>query len=366
MLWIPIALSGLPFTFNPGSGDAVLDGSTVTCPVATGADAEWSIEFTDGLAHKLRITANSFSGAAASSFDWEFGGSPVGTQANTTTPPPAAAWTPTPFEADGLDIIQFQAASAVVNYSFSFTIEVAVESNYNCECDDTWPRETLAQLRRHVFVKLGYAANASYPPGMAETLDEFIREAQTLSYYEYPGYRTSRFYTWALAPGVRFYGLTENADACTLRMNPDKIEWVGISQSDNFWRPLVNGIKPTYYYGDIQSWPQYYEVRQCIELWPAPSDATWLLRIKGNFGLRPLVADGDYSTIDPTAIKLLAVANAKAWRGQRDADNYLTWWQNHIGNLRSGSHMTRRYVPSEYEFAPPPLPILTGFPGGLP
>ncbi|MFP3813924.1 hypothetical protein, partial [Bacillus sp. SIMBA_005] len=66
----------------------------------------------------------------------------------------------------------------------------------------------------------------------------------------------------------------------------------------------------------------HYEIRQCIELLPAPSDATWLLRVKGQFGLLPLDNDSDKTSIDPEAIFLLALANAKAHYGQPDAGNY--------------------------------------------
>lgn len=237
---------------------------------------------------------------------------------------------------------------------------------FNCECDAPWPSQTLAQMRRYVFVKLGYAANSTYPPGMAETIDDFIRDAQEISYSAYPGYRTSRFFTWNMVTGERFYDFDANSDTCQLKINPDEIEWVGISQDQNFWRPLRNGIRPEFYFGDIQGWPTHYEFRQCIEVWPAPADDTWKLRIKGNFGLRPLTLDTDTSTIDPFVIRLLATANAKSWRGQADASNYMTWWQNVMGDLVASGHGTRRYIPDNDQWVPPPLPVLTGYPGGLP
>src|SRR5690606_21040992 len=89
--------------------------------------------------------------------------------------------------------------------------------------------------------------------------------------------RMSRYFTWQLEPGVRFYDFAANLYQCTKKLNPDMLEWVGISQDGNFWRPLVAGINPAMYYSDVTGWPQYYAIRQCIEVWPTPQDATWQL-----------------------------------------------------------------------------------------
>ena len=229
---------------------------------------------------------------------------------------------------------------------------------YNCECEDDYPRLTVAQMRRRLLVRLGYAALPTPPPGMAELLDDFARQAQELLYRKYAVFRTERFFTWVMEAGVRFYDLGDNADDCTKKLDPRKVTWVGISQGDEQWQPIGCGIDPSLYSTQLTGMPQRYEIRQCIEVWPAPSDDTWLLRIKGHFGLLQFTEDEDYTTIDAEAVFLLALANAKAHYGQPDAKNYVDQLTTYLGDLVSGSHHTRRYLPGARVLPNRPMPKL--------
>lgn len=232
--------------------------------------------------------------------------------------------------------------------------------SYNCECDDEYPRTTLAEMRKRLLRRLGFAAQANNPPpGMAELLNDFITSAQELLFRRYSVLRRERFYTWNLVAGTRFYDLDANADECTKRLDPRMISWAGLSQGDGNWRPLYSGIDPVMYTSRGPGIPSHYEVRQCIELWPAPVDATWQLRMKGQFGLMPLVADGDFTTVDPEALFLLALANAKAHYGQPDAGNYASQLSTYVRDLIRGDHLTRRYIPgtSDPRNAVRPVPV---------
>lgn len=229
---------------------------------------------------------------------------------------------------------------------------------YNCECEDDYPRLTLAEMRRRLLVRLGYAALSVAPPGMAELLDDFARQAQEFLYRKYAVFRTERFFTWEMVEGVRFYDLTDNADDCTKKLDPRKVTWVGISQGDEQWQPIACGINPSLYSTQLTGMPQRYEIRQCIEVWPAPSDDTWLLRVKGHFGLLPFVEDEDFTTIDSEAVFTLALANAKAHYGQPDARNYVDQLTSYIGDLIKGSHHTRRYLPGDRTLPNKPMPKL--------
>jgi len=235
------------------------------------------------------------------------------------------------------------------------------EISYNCECDDDYPRTTLAEMRKRLLRRLGFAVQANNPPpGMADLLDDFIHNAQEMLFRRYSVFRRERFYTWELIPGTRFYDLDANADACTKQLDPRMISWAGISQGDDSWRPLYCGIDPVMYTSRGPGIPSHYEIRQCIELWPAPVDATWKLRIKGQFGLMPLEADGDYTTVEPEAIFLLALANAKAHYGQADAGNYASQLTAYMRDLIRGSHHTRRYIPGTADPRNAVRPILVG------
>lgn len=231
----------------------------------------------------------------------------------------------------------------------SGTMNITVPVEINCDCEDENPNQTLAELRTRVLRRIGASGMTAVPgPGMAELVDDFLQSSQEFLYREYSVLRTKRFFTWNLQQGVRFYDLSANADECTLKWDPRKVEWVGISGSDEWWQPLRCGIPPEVYsWNSIQGWPQLYEVRQCIEIWPAPDNQAWKLRIKGDFGLTPFTADGDKSTVDSEAIFLHALARMKAHLQQPDARNYESDCMRYIGNVTAGAHQTRRYVPGE-------------------
>jgi hypothetical protein len=140
------------------------------------------------------------------------------------------------------------------------------------------------------------------------------------------------------------------------RLDPRKIEWVGISQDNVSWRELVIGVPPTTYNNNQQGIPQFAEIRQAIELWPTPAMTGWKLRIKGSFAPFVFEADTDRTTIDWQAIWFFAVAECKATFkrldgrplfSQFDIVNAQAKADEYLGNLVAGSHMGQRYVPGE-------------------
>jgi hypothetical protein len=287
------------------------------------------------------------------------GALPAGLSLNTATG--EITGTPTTVEAPAFTVdVYSNAQPTYIGYTNdNITIGAAPAlTNYNCDCDDTYPTLTLADFRSYLMIRLGYAAMlAAPPPGMTELLNAFITEAQELLFRDYPVFRLERWFTWSMTAGGRFYDIAANVDACTKKLDPRMVTWVGISLGDNIWRPLHCGIDPARYSSRPQSIPDSYEIRQCIEVWPAPSDANWLLRVKGYFGLLPFAADTDVNTIDPQAIKLMALANAKAHYGQPDAGNYIALLKQLIGSYTAGSHDTRRYIPGRSGLLPAIPPV---------
>lgn len=222
----------------------------------------------------------------------------------------------------------------------------ADECNYNCDCDDAPNNRTLKALRDDLARRLGYGAQVNnLPPGMTDLLNSFLIEAQELLYRRYDVLRTERFYTWDMTAGVRLYDLDANRDTCTKRLDPRKITWAGVSQGCNDWTELRCGINPLLYSHDMTGRPSHYEIRQCIEVWPAPADNSYQLRIKGHFGLEAFAADTDKTTIDDRPVFLLALANAKAHYGKPDANNYIQQMETMLLGLVAGAHQTRRYIP---------------------
>ena len=242
--------------------------------------------------------------------------------------------------------------------------------SYNCECEDddpAAPRSTLAQLRRRMMIRLGFAASADNPPpGKLLEIDDHLQSAQRFLYQKVASFRQKRIFRWPLVEGVRFYDLGGNDDECDKPMLAETVEWVGISRGGDpvtgrgeEWQPLICGISPDLYSGGIQnSWPTHYEIRQCIEVWPAPGPDAGYLRIKANFGIGRFTEPTDKTTIDSEIVFNFALARARADAGKLGAKDYDNLVQSMIGDINAGSHHTRRYVPGSYIESVPPQPIM--------
>ncbi len=236
---------------------------------------------------------------------------------------------------------------------------------FNCECDDGPTYETLSTLRTRLLRRLGYSAQAaSPPPGMADLLDDFLRSAQKFLYAKYRDLRTERYFTWIMVVGERFYDLPDNYEGqggsgaeCTKTLNALKISSVSVEDLNGAWLPMVAGIPPYFYtmaaYNGI---PSRYEIRQCIEVFPAPAEA-YKLRIKGHFDLLAFTDDADETTIDSELVFLWALANAKLHYGQPDADKIAQQANTYLATLVGGSHTTQRYIPNTSPIPNVPAPL---------
>lgn len=200
------------------------------------------------------------------------------------------------------------------------------------------------------------------PPGVRATIDDFLREAQRFLYEKVASFRQSRFFEWELQEGVRFYDFHENADECHRKFVPELVEGVYVTNvpcPHERWQELRSGIDPILYNGGIRNgWPQRYEFRQCIEIFPAPDDRGGFLRIKAKSDLEPFEDDMHVTTIDADLVFMFALANAKAHFNQPDAQKYDQLAQSRLGEIIAGSHHTTRYIPVDGALpnANPPVP----------
>ena len=219
--------------------------------------------------------------------------------------------------------------------------------------------KTLSQLRRDIVVRLGYAANTILPPGMAELVDNFINDANTYLYERYPQMRLERWWSWKTRVGQRFYDVPVD---CTKYLDLRHVTGAWL-QDDQAWFPLVAGINPLLFNQIYNSLPQYFELTDVIEVWPAPDKSTYLIHLKGQAGAAPMTADDDTTTVDSQAVFLQALANAKAHYGQPDAARYDRQMEILIGKYTAGTHYSKRYVPASPVLVGLPLPIRQ-VPGG--
>lgn len=243
-------------------------------------------------------------------------------------------------------------------------------TNYNASRLDLsgFPSATLAALRQRMLIGLGFAAQAANPPpSMAAFCNDKLLGAQNFLYRRYPALHTRRFFRWQIVPGQRFYSLKDNDEdvLSTYHMDPLKtIEWAGIQDTRNVWYPMIEGIPPQLYTMISKPWrPARYDIRQAIEIYPAPDQTYWLW-IRANFGLLSFTGDSDTTTLDSELVFLEALALAKAHYGQPDAQNYAQMANTYRGELIAGTHKTAHYIPGTIAVPPAVRPTLIQFSDG--
>lgn len=245
----------------------------------------------------------------------------------------------------------------VFNFPDPFTPD-----NYNGVCMDDPGYDDLGTLTTRMLIRLGFANQTETPPpGMTALIQEFLQSSQNRLYRRWSALRTRRFFRWKLVPGQRFYSLMDNDEdvLCNFTFDPYKtIEWVGVQDTRNVWYPVIEGIPPQLYTMLSKPWrPARYEIRQGLEIYPAP-DQTYFFWIKGHFGLQRFSEPTDQTTIDSELVFLDALAVAKAHYGQPDANNVMAMENTLRGDLVAAAHKTARYVPGTIAVPPAVRPTL--------
>lgn len=158
------------------------------------------------------------------------------------------------------------------------------------------------------------------------------------------------------------------ASTCVFDFSPySEIMSVWMVLPNNIWLPMGNGIPPSFYTTEANGGiPSRYEIRQCIEVFPAPDGPGYALYIKGHFGLRSFTEDADKATIDGELVYLWALGNAKAHYGQPDASLVGKQAGARLRNLIAGTHGTRRYIPGQPDLPPAVMPVFLPLNGAPP
>lgn len=226
----------------------------------------------------------------------------------------------------------------------------------------SYDRDTLANLRVRVLIGLGFSNQAANPPpGVAAFVNDKLVGAQNYLYRRYTALHTRRFFRWKVLPGQRFYSLQDNDDdpLSLYKLDPLRpVEWAGIQDTRNVWYPLIRGIPPQLYTMIDKTWrPARYDIRQGLEVYPAP-DQVYFLWLRGHFRKLAFAADGDYTTIDSELVYLHALSVAKKHYGQPDADAVQAMANSYRAELIAGTHLTSHYVPGTTEVPPAVRPTL--------
>lgn len=233
---------------------------------------------------------------------------------------------------------------------------MSITDAIQCACASNDGNSTLAELRKRLMIRLGFAVQANNPPpGMKELLNDFLQSAQVALFRRKTGeFRNERWFSWPLVAGQRLYDYPDNSEQgapqnCPSIIDPRQVTWVG-RERDGVWAEMAQGINPrAYTTSELTGLPQRYEFRNCIEISPAPDETLGNLVIKGKFGLSRFTEDTDKTTIDSEVVFLLALANGKQHYRQADAQTYIQQLEVMINNLVAGTHATARYTPG-----PPP------------
>jgi hypothetical protein len=231
-------------------------------------------------------------------------------------------------------------------------------ADFNCDCEEVSPYKTLAELRTECMPGFGYAAQAANPPpGMVTLIDFYLRQAQEFLWLRYKQVRCERFFRWTMVPGQRYYGIMDSENCCAVTIDPLKVTWVGFEDLNQTWVPLIEGIPPEFYTRAETSpgWPSHYEIRSCIEVFPAPQ-AAYSLWLKGHFGLAALTAPTDRTTIDDRAVLWMAIGMYREDTGKNGADRFKNMALQRIKDITSGQHNTARFVPRPGGQLPPMTP----------
>ena len=88
-----------------------------------------------------------------------------------------------------------------------------------------------------------------------------------------------------------------------------------------------------------------------FRVWPTPQTSGYL-RMKGNRGLKPLVADADVSTLDATCIILFAAAELLGRAKAEDAANKLQKAQRHLVKLLGNQVSAKNKISTYGSMAP--------------
>ena len=315
---------------------------------------------------EARVVVTAYANALATPVRWDGGGAwPDVAGTGTIEQPETADWT-------YLEYPVFPSGAGAPDITFTPQVyfDVLATIGYNCSCDgaDGFQYRTLLEMRQEMLIGLGRGNQLASPgPGVAALVDMHLRNAQNLLYNRAQWLCAETYFSWPLLQGVRLYGLAQNAEPCSKRINVNKITWAGIVR-DSIYFPMRQGIWPALHsYDTVTGYPQRFDIRQCLEVWPAPDITEGSIVIRGNFGLMPLVADADRATIDDYLICQLALGTLKRHFRQPDAADYIQAGEVLLNNLVAGTHTgMARYVPGQRynselvyvePLADPPFPV---------
>jgi hypothetical protein len=302
----------------------------------------------------------------------------LGFSAISATPPPGMEGMLTTFLQDAQDFLYLKYPALRTRRFFRWTT-IENERFYGIrDNDETWTEVDVTLT--------GTAPGVVYFPGTPPTDGQRIQfwpgddalPAELTAYQHYyvvnsnPDYGTCEVSATEDGDSIDFTtggdvhaSHTPANSACIFNMQQyADIEGAWIVDLNGMWLPMVQGIPPVFYTTSMQpSIPTRFEIRQCIEIFPAPNVGGYQLYLKGHFGKAAFSEDDDKPTIDGQLVYLWALANALDYYGKPSASGVAEQAREHLGSLVAGTHGAKRYVPGVRPLPPAVMPLWTPYYG---
>ena len=213
-------------------------------------------------------------------------------------------------------------------------------------------KPTLGTLRAELLTRLGFASQGASAGNIVASANSFLQRAQEQLYWEYDFEELRLTHDYTTGIGQTLYDWQDN-------MEPRQILQLRVYVT-NTWIPLEEGIEYQHdTYVGTRYYPQRYDRRAQLEIWPEP-DKAYTLRCEYYKRLGAFSQDGDRCTVDDSVLFLLALANAKAHYRQADAQTYYDQFAALKRKLRGRNHGNKRYIIGERPDAATPKPIVIG------
>jgi len=211
---------------------------------------------------------------------------------------------------------------------------------------------TLSELRRELRAEIGHSLSIAQGVNYQDSLDAALRRTQQELWSNYTWDHLVFTSPQVLPMSQRFY---------TLPTELDQVQVVEVSDMDNGFRPLVNGVGPPQY-AEINSitgatsWPVKRwamsplltagvatPTTSRIEVWPIPSRAANLL-FSSQAQLPPLILDTDRCALDSYAVTLFAAALILSRQENEDAAPTQARAQEYVRRLRAGGGARKKPI----------------------
>lgn len=185
---------------------------------------------------------------------------------------------------------------------------------------------------------------ARRPPGIVAKINRALDDAQTTLLRRVPQLQAVRWFAWPLTVGERFYAYPSQSEPLGLSFDPLAVFEAHVERGTER-TPLVRGLPGRDLARDITGVPSHFDLRECIELWPAPGDSDGRLLIRARHKPAALTDDAHVPAIDDMAVYLLALADLQAFYKQPMAGETMGKLEVRLSELVAGTHGARRYIP---------------------